>query len=124
MSINDDNSSNNHEETVVLHRAAAQHDNTSSSTTPFCRVDSVAPASPAATAGLQVGDEILAFGPCPTEMSEVAELVRSAAAEHAAVELRVLRRNDNSNSSEVLLLRLAPRPWNGRGLLGCHIVPV
>jgi len=105
----------------VLHKAAEI-----SSVTPFCRVDSVAPASPASAAGLKVNDQILAFGP-HTSMSAVAELVKSAATENAAIELRIQRNDDSASgaaSTKTILLKLEPKPWNGRGLLGCHILPV
>lgn len=92
------------------------------STTPFCRVESVALSSPAAAAGLRVQDEIIALGP-QCAMTEVAILVRTAAAENATIELRVGRRGTDGNV-EQLLLQLKPRPWSGRGLLGCHIVPI
>ena len=79
----------------------------------------MAPASPAATAGLRAEDEIVAWGP-HASMTPVVDLVRTAAAEQATIELRVRRRG----TDELLLLQLKPRPWNGRGLLGCHIVPI
>lgn len=106
---------------------------TTTPTIPLARVDSVEAASPAAAAGLKPNDVILAFGPIhhPTDRWQgIADLVRMAAADHAMVELRIVRPSSNSNGntndndSSSLLLRLEPRPWNGRGLLGCHIVPI
>lgn len=110
----------------TIHRAAPHAIN------PFCRVDSVAPNSPASAAGLQVDDLVLALGPL-TALEGVSDLVRRAAADNAAIELRVQRRRNNqeggddageTNAVTTLLLQLKPRPWSGRGLLGCHIVPV
>jgi Nas2 N_terminal domain/PDZ domain len=89
---------------------------------PLARVESVASASPAAAAGLQPDDLILSFGPITDSLSDVSDLVRSAAADNALVELRVLRCGGINDT--LMVLRLQPRPWNGRGLLGCHIVPV
>jgi len=115
LSIQDDDS--------TIHRAAP-HTND-----PFCRVDSVAPNSPAAAAGLRVDDLVVALGPLTT-LDGVSDLVRRAAADNAAIELRVQRRqgvgggDDETNAVTTLPLLLKPRPWSGRGLLGCHIVPV
>jgi 26S proteasome regulatory subunit N4 len=88
---------------------------------PLARVESVATASPAAAAGLQPDDLILSFGPITESLSDVSDLVRLAAADNAVVELRVLR--SGGLNDILIVLRLQPRPWNGRGLLGCHIVP-
>lgn len=107
---------NNTDNRIVYSVATAQ---SSTFTKPFGRVDSVALASPAAMAGMQIGDTILAFGKETTDLSQVNELVRTAAAEHAILELRIQRMDNN-----VQVLQLEPRPWNGRGLLGCHIVPM
>ena len=97
----------------IVHRAAE-------SNMPLARVESVAPTSPAAAAGLQQNDIVLAFGPvCDNLNEEITNLVRSAAANHEIVELRILR-----GHTDPILLQLQPRPWNGRGLLGCHIVPI
>lgn len=97
----------------TVHRAAE-------SNMPLARVESVAPTSPAATAGLQQNDIVLAFGSiCDNLNEEITNLVRSAAANHEIIELRILR-----GHTDPILLQLKPRPWNGRGLLGCHIVPI
>lgn len=100
-------------EVPVVYRAAE-------STTPLARVESVAPTSPAAAAGLLVNDIVLAFGSIVTDMHEIMNLVRTAAANSAFIELRIQR----GPTMTPTLLQLQPRPWNGRGLLGCHIVPV
>ncbi|KAL5524298.1 NAS2 [Sanghuangporus sanghuang] len=96
--------------------------------TPFARVDGVAPGSPAATAGLQREDLILAFGSltlsglsttvpsaAPSRLAPLAALASSH--EDRPLQLRILR------ASEPLNLTLIPRKWGGRGLIGCHIVP-
>ena len=115
------------DEDSTIHRAAPQ------AIDPFCRVDSVAPNSPAAAAGLRVDDLVIALGPLTTmSLDGVSDLVRRAAADNAAIELRVQRRQNQdggggdaeTNAVTTLLLLLKPRPWSGRGLLGCHIVPV
>ena len=119
MSIQDNDDGNARTESII-HRASK------APTSPFCRVESVAPSSPADVAGLQVEDQILALGP-HSSLTEVMDLVLSTAADQGTIELRVWRRrsdNDNRNVPVELLLQLKPRPWSGRGLLGCHIVPV
>jgi 26S proteasome regulatory subunit N4 len=114
MEVDESADSTNVIASSIVHRAA-------SSTNPMARVESVASASPAASAGLQTNDAILAFGPITESLHDISDLVRSAAADQVVIELRVLRGSDVNDS---ILLQLKPRPWNGRGLLGCHIVPV
>ena len=122
MNTNENESGNHHNQDhhnnkneSLIHRVHTD----ATITRPFCRVESVAPASPAATAGLRAEDEIVAWGP-HASMTPVVDLVRTAAAEQATIELGVRRHG----TDELLLLQLKPRPWNGRGLLGCHIVPI
>ncbi|GAA5992309.1 hypothetical protein JCM10908_000417 [Rhodotorula pacifica] len=88
---------------------------------PFARVDAVAPNSPANQAGLQREDLLLSIGSVSSEnhdnLRAVAALVGRS--EGVALPIAVLR-----ESSRVELV-LTPRSgWGGRGLLGCHIVPV
>jgi 26S proteasome non-ATPase regulatory subunit 9 len=95
---------------------------------PFARVNSVAPDSPAAAAGLSKDDRILSFGPVALQKTvemdcfrELPDLVQRAAAAHETIEVRILRQY--KAASDRLSLRLQPRAWGGRGLIGCHIVP-
>jgi 26S proteasome non-ATPase regulatory subunit 9 len=90
---------------------------------PFARVNSVEPQSPAFQAGLAENDLILGFGNITLDessdpMKSVGEIVPKAAAEMSTIPLTVRR-----NTTEVVTIHLNPRPWAGRGLLGCHIVP-
>jgi 26S proteasome non-ATPase regulatory subunit 9 len=90
---------------------------------PFARVNSVEPQSPAFQAGLAENDLILRFGNITLDetsdpMKSVGEIVPKAAAEMSSIPLTVRR-----NTTEIVTLHLSPRPWAGRGLLGCHIVP-
>jgi 26S proteasome non-ATPase regulatory subunit 9 len=107
--------------------------NPDSVTTAFARVESVAVDSPAYQAGVQVQDEILALGELTSGSNpflQLPEYVRSIAAANEIIQVYVRRRTVNQiqgegeSSSVLLFLQLQPRPWNGRGLLGCHIVPV
>jgi len=97
---------------------------------PFAKIDSVASNSPAQEAGLQVNDYILQFGTITTSststMQDVAQLVPQAAGQQTSITIVVQRQrqnNDDDMNNEIKTIQLTPRPWNGRGLLGCHIVP-
>ncbi|KAI1314395.1 Formation of crista junctions protein 1 [Mortierella claussenii] len=90
---------------------------------PFARVNAVAPDSPAKEAGLLQGDRIVVFGnvnlQTPNAMPSLSEHVQSK--ENKPILVKVLR----GESSELQSLILVPKQgWGGRGLLGCHIVPV
>ncbi|PYI11637.1 26S proteasome non-ATPase regulatory subunit 9 [Aspergillus sclerotiicarbonarius CBS 121057] len=94
---------------------------------PFAKVNSVVPGSPADQAGLRVGDTIRGFGSANwlnhERLSKVAEIVQQS--EGRSVVVRVARKEANSPSSVDLSLELVPRrDWGGRGLLGCHLVPL
>lgn len=88
---------------------------------PFSRVESVASGSPAEASGLQAQDEIVNFGPISEFDNEsIAQLVQEAAHREKEIKLEILRGVGKSQ----VTLQLSPRTWSGRGLLGCHIVPV
>lgn len=91
---------------------------------PFARVNAVAPHSPAQAAGLLEHDLILRFGnitlDSPNGFAELARAVPQAAGEGQAIDILVQRGHNTS----VQTLQLVPRPWEGRGLIGCHIVPL
>jgi 26S proteasome regulatory subunit N4 len=88
-------------------------------TPPFARINAVAPHSPAATAGLIEGDLVLRFGSVEhdSHLSTIAEIVPATAEMRGSLTVVVLR------AGERLELTLKPQPWEGRGMLGCHIVP-
>lgn len=87
----------------------------------FAKVNAVAPHSPAETAGLKEDDLILRFGKItldsPQGFQGLAEVVPEAAGEGKPIEILVKR------GQNVHTVNLVPRPWAGRGLIGCHIVP-
>lgn len=89
---------------------------------PFAKINAVASHSPAQTAGLQEDDLVLRFGDIgldsPDGFTQLAKVVPEAAAAHSSIEIVVQRGNGVTQT-----LKLQPRPWEGRGLLGCHIVP-
>ncbi|XP_040842988.1 26S proteasome non-ATPase regulatory subunit 9 isoform X1 [Ochotona curzoniae] len=84
----------------------------------FARVNSVSPGSPASIAGLQVGDEILEFGSVNTQnfqsLHHISTVVQHS--EMKPLSVTVLRQGQKHQ------LRLVPKRWTGKGLLGCNIV--
>ncbi|OTB06672.1 hypothetical protein M426DRAFT_9450 [Hypoxylon sp. CI-4A] len=93
---------------------------------PFAKVNSVVGGSPAESAGLKPGDEIRNFGYVSKGnhdgLKKVAECVQGNESQRILV--KVSRRVE-SNRRQELQLNLTPRrDWGGRGLLGCHILPL
>ncbi|XP_056318442.1 26S proteasome non-ATPase regulatory subunit 9 [Danio aesculapii] len=90
------------------------------SPSPFALVDAVTHGSPAAQAGLRVGDQIMEFGSVNTHnfrnLRDIAAVVQHS--EGKSLRVGVFR-----NGQEVHL-NLTPQQWSGRGLLGCNIVPL
>ncbi|KAK2010523.1 26S proteasome non-ATPase regulatory subunit 9 [Colletotrichum eremochloae] len=92
---------------------------------PFAKVNSVVLGSPAEAAGLKPADEIRNFGYVNRSnhdnLKRVAECVQGN--EDQPVSVRVSR--PTSGARQELQLTLTPRRnWGGRGLLGCHILPL
>jgi 26S proteasome non-ATPase regulatory subunit 9 len=95
--------------------------------TPFARVNSVEPRSPAEQAGLKTGDLICGFGAVHwlnhERLSKVSETVQQH--EGRPVTVRISRESDSATGTIDRELQLTPRRnWGGRGLLGCHLVPL
>lgn len=108
---------------------------------PFAKVNTVANGSPAQQAGLQVDDEVLRFGELAATTAHRSPTQRdlgnlpTAVREGAEVIVMVLRKGtsaDPSGGAELAAtrrvikqLRLTPASgWGGRGLLGCHLLPL
>ncbi|XP_011309988.1 26S proteasome non-ATPase regulatory subunit 9 [Fopius arisanus] len=87
---------------------------------PFVQVNLVSPGSPAALAGLCVDDLVIEFGSINSQnfksFKDFGEVVNHSL--NKSVIVKVKRRND------YVVLTLVPKPWAGKGLLGCHIVPL
>ena len=88
---------------------------------PFARVNTVVENSPADTAGLKAGDKVTRFGYVDwtnhERLGKVAHVVQQN--ENHMILVKVLR------DGQMVRLELTPRrDWGGRGLLGCHLVPV
>ena len=81
---------------------------------PFCGVVEVRGGSPAAAAGLRVGDRVVKFGDA-TALSDVKRFVLSNVGEPFGVWVR--------RDSGLLRVALTPQAWAGEGLLGCRLVP-
>ncbi|KAF5862260.1 putative 26S proteasome regulatory subunit [Aspergillus alliaceus] len=92
---------------------------------PFARVNSVAVASPADRAGLKTGDKIRNFGSVNwtnhERLSKVADLVQQNEGRTLIVKVA---RQDGDNITDLDLELVPRRDWGGRGLLGCHLVPL
>lgn len=94
---------------------------------PFAKVNTIAPNSPADQAGMQLGDKVTKFGSVNwtnhERLGRVAQVVQQN--ENRSILVKVLREGSGNAASRPLELRLTPRrDWGGRGLLGCHLLPV
>jgi len=126
-------------------------DMTTSSSSPhtgeaaFARIDSVVPGSPAQTAGLQAGDRVQRFGDANwlnhEKLARVAQVVAQSEGVSSArncingacaemggqrnVIVRVSRGELATTATVEMDIVVTPRRgWGGRGLLGCHLLPL
>ena len=87
---------------------------------PFAAINLVSSGSPADQVGLKVGDSILQFGSLTkrnfTSLSDVARIVQHCKGKTVPVTVK-------RDALEVTF-PLVPNEWEGRGLLGCNIVPM
>lgn len=93
---------------------------------PFAKVNTIAPNSPAASAGLQQGDLIRNFGWVNSTnhdgLRKVAECVQGN--EGRTVVVKISRISAAPSARERELTLVPRRDWGGRGLLGCHVLPL
>lgn len=93
--------------------------------TPFAKVNSVEPGSPAHEAGLKSGDLIRRFGAAIWSNHERLRKVGEVVGQNLGRPILVKVCRGTGPEAQELELRLTPRQnWGGRGTLGCHIVPV
>ncbi|EFX62012.1 hypothetical protein DAPPUDRAFT_309024 [Daphnia pulex] len=88
-------------------------------TVPFAKIGAVTEGSPAEKAGLKADDLILGFGSLRasnfSSLKDVAQIVQHRLECEIPLCIRRL---------EVLMqITLIPKPWNGKGFLGCVVLP-
>uniref|UniRef100_A0A8C5P770 26S proteasome non-ATPase regulatory subunit 9 n=1 Tax=Leptobrachium leishanense TaxID=445787 RepID=A0A8C5P770_9ANUR len=86
----------------------------------FAKVDAVTPGSPASSSGLQVGDQIIAFGSVNTSNFQTMQNIASVVQHSEGNPLRVTVVRDR----KAVNISLTPQQWSGKGLLGCNIIPL
>jgi 26S proteasome non-ATPase regulatory subunit 9 len=111
---------------------------------PFAKVNTVAANSPAQQAGLQAGDEIRNFGYVNRSnhdgLKKVAEcvqgnegvrpispgtsLVDANNRQQRNIFIKVSRPDGVARRQELRLTLTPRKDWGGRGMLGCHILPL
>lgn len=99
--------------------------------TPFAKVNAISPNGPAQQADMRVGDEILQFAsltgtnahqsPVNKDLGNLPSVVQRG----TGITVMVLRGGNGDSTRQVKRLHLTPNDgWGGRGLLGCHLLPV
>lgn len=93
---------------------------------PFAKVNTVAAGGPAESAGLKPNDEIRTFGYVNRSnhdgLKKVGECVQGN--EGNNIFIRVSRPSGTTQREELRLTLRPRRDWGGRGMLGCHILPI
>ncbi|KAN0066515.1 putative 26S proteasome regulatory subunit [Thecaphora frezii] len=101
---------------------------TTASLQPFARINSVAVGSPAEAAGLRSQDLVLRFSSIDYRNSDGLKALARPGVVVDGVALEVVVQRGGSaplQTQDATTLRLVPASgWGGRGLLGCHIVPL
>ena len=90
---------------------------------PFAKIDGVAPDSPASLAGLERDDLLVNFGDLSTKLkstSQTFDLLGNAV--HARIGLETVVKVQRRDV--LFVTKLTPRNWGGKGVLGCHLIPL
>jgi len=91
----------------------------------FAVVNSVAASSPAEQAGLKPGDKIKRFGSVGALNHDKLANVAMEMQRNENRVIKVLVERGTEGAGEDLELELTPRrDWGGRGMLGCHLLPL
>ncbi|KAF3205840.1 putative 26S proteasome regulatory subunit [Orbilia oligospora] len=91
----------------------------------FAVVDQVSPSSPAEQAGVQVGDKVKRFGSVGALNHEKLAKVAAEVQQNENRTISVLVCRAIGDGEQDLELQLTPRrDWGGRGMLGCHLLPL
>ncbi|KAI9144809.1 hypothetical protein BKA69DRAFT_1172754 [Paraphysoderma sedebokerense] len=91
---------------------------------PFAIVNAVAPDSPAKEAGLVKDDLIIRFGSLDKQNNNDLKALPELVSKNEGKSLQILiKRTSTTGETQFVNLELRPHKWNGRGLLGCHILP-
>ena len=93
---------------------------TSSNSKAFAIVDEILETSPASEAGLINGDELLAFGKVTSQTLDALNAVPSVVRDNVGKSIPLQIRRQGS----IIRVYITPKPWGGRGLLGCHLTPI
>ncbi|SZF03100.1 unnamed protein product [Blumeria hordei] len=92
----------------------------------LAKVNSIVHNSPSAVAGLQIGDKISSFGHINFSnhdcLNQIKNLVQES--EGRLIHVQVMRELKCGQIQELTLSLTPSKSWGGRGLLGCHILPL
>jgi 26S proteasome regulatory subunit N4 len=90
--------------------------------TPFLNVNSIAEGSPAEESGLQVKDEISQFG--EIEKKDIDTYGLKILSDYVQRNVNQKIKITITRKYQEMELEFIPKVWSGKGLLGCHIVPI
>mmetsp|Transcript_37122 Transcript_37122/g.73905 ORF Transcript_37122/g.73905 Transcript_37122/m.73905 type:complete len:228 (-) Transcript_37122:88-771(-) len=88
----------------------------------MAKLDEILQDSPAALAGIQDGDLLLQFDNITASTDSFMTLIAQLVGKKVNESIRVVVKRPSSGA--LVELELVPKPWGGRGLLGCHLTPI
>jgi 26S proteasome non-ATPase regulatory subunit 9 len=93
---------------------------------PFAKINGVAPDSPGSEGRLQRGDLVIQyhgfirFGEIDWKTQEPLKKIAAMLPDH---EFKTIRVRVQRGEQQMVLV-ITPKPWSGKGLLGCHLTPL
>ena len=89
-------------------------------TVAFAIIDEILDGSPAKDSGLKDGDKLLTFGKVSGQTLDALNAIPSVVRDNVGkiIPLSVNR------AGVIIQILITPRPWGGRGVLGCHFTPI